>query len=225
MNALPPVCPRCGQQAPILYRGVIPFCTGCGALRGPLTGPSVNLAGRPSSVGGAFASVFGWLVLLIGGSVALGVALLLGMFGLWGAGAAIALPIAIVSLVVGILLVRGGRSLTTSGLQKAQATRDQALLAMASHKGAVTAEEAGRALGLPTSEADAMLTELAKRDPERVAVDVDEQGVVWYRVAPAPGQPLPRLRVDASDPAQGGVEAALEDDAVEGPRPAARAPR
>jgi len=28
-----------------------------------------------------------------------------------------------------------------------------------------------------------MLTELAKREPERVAIDVDDQGIVWYRVA------------------------------------------
>jgi hypothetical protein len=225
MVAMPPVCPRCGQQAPIVYRGVVPYCTACGALRGPLTGPSVNLAGRPSSVGGTFASVLGWLVLVIGGSIALGVGGLLAALGLWQVGLAIALPIAVVVLVLGVVLVKSGRSLTTSGLQKAQATRDQALLAMAAHKGSVTAEEAGRALGIPTADADAMLTDLAKRDPERVGVDVDDEGVVWYRVAPAPGQPLPRFRVDPSGPARVAVEPALEDDAVDGPRPAARAPR
>jgi hypothetical protein len=121
--------------------------------------------------------------------------------------------------------VRGGGSLATSGVKKAQATRDQALLAMAAHKGSVTADEAGRALGIPTADADAMLTDLAKRDPERVAVDVDDQGVVWYRVAAAPGQPLPRVRVDASGLRAGAVQPPPEDDVAHDPRAAARAPR
>jgi len=225
MAPMPPVCPRCGQQAPIVYRGVVPYCTACGALRGPLTGPSINMAGRPSTVGGTFASVMGWLVLLVGGSMALGIALLLSAFGLWQVGVAIAAPVALVVLVLGVVLVKSGRSLSTSGARKAHDTREQALLAMAAHKGAVTADEAGRALGIATAEADAMLTDLAKRSPDRVGMDVDDEGVVWYRVAAAPGQPLPRVRVDAGGPAPVGVEAALEDDAVEGPRPAARAPR
>jgi len=225
MVAMAPVCPACGQQAPIVYRGVVPYCTACGALRGPLTGPSINMAGRSSRVGGTFASVLGWLVLLIGGSTALGIAGVLAAIGLWGLGLAVAAPIALVAIVVGIVLVKSGRSLSTSGLKKAQDTRDQALLAMAAHKGSVTAEEAGRALGITTADADAMLTDLAKRDPERVAVDVDDQGGVWYRVAAAPGQPLPRVRVDAGGPQAAAVQPPLEDDAVEDPRAAARAPR
>jgi len=225
MVAMAPVCPVCGQQAPIVYRGVVPYCTACGALRGPLTGPSINMAGQTSRVGGTVASVLGWLVLLLGLSVAIGIFSVLAFISLWQLGLAIAGPIALVVLVVGILLLKGGRSLSTSGEQKAQATRDQALLAMAAHKGSVTAEEAGRALGIATADADAMLTDLAKRDPERVAVDVDDQGVVWYRVAPAPGQPLPRLRVDAGGAAPPAVQPPLEDDAAQDPRAAARAPR
>jgi hypothetical protein len=45
-----------------------------------------------------------------------------------------------------------------------------------------------------------MLTDLAKREPDRVAVDVDDQGVVWYRMAALAGAPLPRVRVDAGAP-------------------------
>jgi hypothetical protein len=52
---------------------------------------------------------------------------------------------------------------------------------MAAHHGAVTAADASRALGLGVADADAILTALAKRDPDRMAVDVDDQGVVWYR--------------------------------------------
>lgn len=225
MVAVASVCPACGQQAPIVYRGVVPYCTACGAIRYPLASPSINMAGQTSRVGGTFASVLGWVVLVVGGSTALGIALILAAIGVWGLGLAIAVPIALVVLVAGIVLVRGGRSLSSSGLKKAQATRDQALLAMAAHKGSVTAEEAGRALGVSTADADAMLTDLAKRDPEHVGVDVDDQGVVWYRFARAPGQPLPRVRVDASGAQPGAVQPPAEDDVAPDPRAAARAPR
>ena len=189
------LCPQCGQEAPIVYKGVVPHCTACGAVRAPLSSASVNLAGAPSRVGSAFAKVLGWLVLAFGISVALAVAGLLVAVG-WPAGAlAIGLPIAIVTLLVGILLVRGGNSLAASASQTEQATRTQALLAMAAHRGAVTARDAAQALHIGVGEADAMLTALAKRDPDRVAVDVDDQGVVWYRVAAAPGEPIPRMRI------------------------------
>jgi hypothetical protein len=220
-----PMCPQCGREAPIVYRGVIPHCTACGALRAPLSSPSVNLAGRPSKVGGTFASVLGWLVLVCGGSLALCVALLFLAFHALAVGLAIAVPIAVVVLVLGIALVRSGRSLSSSGVEAARTTREQALLAVAAHRGAVTAVDAARALGVGTAEADAMLTALAKRDPERVAVDVDDEGVVWYRVSAAPGEPIPRVRVGEGlrvGGARDEVQAAV--DGVQGPV-ASRSPR
>jgi hypothetical protein len=179
---LPPMCPRCGRDAPIVYRGVVPYCTACGALRAPLSGPSVNLAGKPSQVGGAVARVLGWLVLLFGAAIALGLGLLLYALAGPAAGLAIALPVALVALVLGVALVRSGGSLRRSGADRERSTREQALLALAAHRGAITAAEAAQVLGVGIAEADALLTDLAKRDPDRVAVDVDDQGVVWYRV-------------------------------------------
>jgi hypothetical protein len=45
-----------------------------------------------------------------------------------------------------------------------------------------------------------MLTDLAKREPDRVTVDVDDQGVVWFRLTSLASPPDgPRARVDASD--------------------------
>jgi hypothetical protein len=229
LSRLPPACLRCQKDAPIVYRGVVPYCTACGALRTPLSSPSVNLAGRPSRVGGAFASVAGWLLLVCGGSLALGIALLFVALNLWTIGVAIALPIAIVALVVGIALVRGGRSLTTSGEQKERATVEQALLAMAAHRGAVTADEAARSLGVGPAEADAMLTALAKREPDRVAVEVDEQGVVWYRASAGPGEPIPRVRVEPGvridAPEREATHGEVESDDEASHRVAARAPR
>jgi hypothetical protein len=220
------ICPRCGREAPIVYRGVVPYCTACGALRSPLSSASINLAGKPSRVGGTFARVFGWLVLLFGGSLALLVFGLFAAFQALGVGLAIGLPILLVALVLGIALVRGGRSLATTGVEAERATREQALLAMAAHKGAVTAVEAARALGVGVAEADAMLTALAKREPDRVAVDVDDQGVIWYRVSAGPGEPIPRMRVDAGPGVRvespGEVEAAVDEI---GNPVATRAPR
>ena len=222
--AMAPMCPHCGREAPIVYRGVIPYCTACGALRAPLSSPSVNHAGTPSKVGGTFASVLGWLVLVCGGSLALAIGLLFLALDAAAVGLAIAIPLAVVVLVIGIALVKSGRSLSTSGVEAARTTREQALLAVAAHRGAVTAVEAARALGVGTAEADAMLTALAKRDPDRVAVDVDDEGVVWYRVSAAPGEPIPRIRVGEGIRVGARDEVQAEVDGVEG-RVASRAPR
>jgi len=134
-------------------------------------------------------------VLIFGGCTALGVSLL--MIGLgWTMGAAVfGLPIALLSLLIGVFLVRSGSSLAKSATRTENDTLRQALLAMASHRGAVTARDAAQALGIGVADADAMLTALAKSDPDRVAVDVDDQGNVWYRVAAAPGELLPHVRV------------------------------
>lgn len=218
------ICPHCGQEAPIVYKGIVPTCTACGGVRPPLSGVSVNLAGKPSRLGGGIARALGWVTLVLGGSAVLGITLLLLALG-WPMGAlAIGLPLAIVTFVVAFALLRGGRSLADAAEQTEMAARLQAVLAMASHRGAVTAREVAQGLGMGVADADALLTALAKREPDRVAMDVDDQGVVWYRVATAPGQPLPRTRVDVGAPATAEPEEATIDDEAIAPR-AARAPR
>jgi hypothetical protein len=207
------MCPHCGRDAPIVYRGIVPYCTACGGLRGPLTTASVNLAGKPAQVGGTVASVAGWLILLIGLSIGLGVALLLWALFTLGVALAIALPFALISTGIGVALLRSGSTMRRSGADAERATRDQALLGMAAHHGPVTALDAARLLNVPVGVADAMLTELAKRDPERLALDFDEQGVVRYRVRPtvsdvAFGVDAPaRVRIDGS-PADAQAEVA-----------------
>jgi hypothetical protein len=220
-------CPRCGREAPIVYRGVVPYCTACGALRAPLSSTSVNLAGQPSRVGGTFARVAGWIVLALGGAIALSVFLLFLAFQLPMVGLAVGLPVLLLALTLGTVLVRGGGSLRRTGVEAARTTREQALLAMAAQKGAVTAVEAARALGIGAAEADAMLTALAKREPDRVAVDVDDQGVIWYRVSASPGEPIPRMRVAAAAEAGVRVGPPGEVEAIDevGNPVATRAPR
>ncbi len=188
-------CPACGSDAPIVYKGMVPHCTACGAVRVPLSGPSVNLAGKPSRVGSTFATVLGWLVLIFGGCAALAAALIVLALGSTTGAIAVGLPIALLTLLIGVFLVRSGSSLAKSATRTENDTLRQALMAMASHRGAVTARDAAQALGVGVADADAMLTALAKSDPDWVAVDVDDQGNVWYRVAAAPGEPLPHVRV------------------------------
>jgi hypothetical protein len=188
---LPATCPRCGRDAPIVYRGIVPYCTACGALRVPLSGPSVNMAGKPSQVGGTVASVIGWLVLVVGASFALGVGLLFAAFHLYAVALALALPVAFMSLAFGGFLVRRGGKLNRAGTALERATRDHALLSLAAHKGSIHAVDAARALGLSVEEADAMLTDLAKRAPEAMAVDIEESGEIAYRFVDS------RIRVGA----------------------------
>ena len=51
------MCPHCRQNAPIVYRGVLAYCTACGAPRPPFSAKSIDLAGQPSKIGGAVARV------------------------------------------------------------------------------------------------------------------------------------------------------------------------
>ncbi len=200
----------------------MPYCTACGALRAPLATPSINLAGKPAKMGGTVASVAGGLVLLTGLSAALGLGLLLWLVFSGAVALSVSLPFALVAGVVGILLLRGGSSLRRSGADAEQASHDQALLSMAAHQGPLTAVGAARQLNVTVAAADAMLTALAKREPERIAVDVDDQGVVWYRIARAFADDMPgtgaggRVRID--DPARD-----LEASATEEAEDAARA--
>ncbi len=196
-------CPTCGREAPIVYRGVVPYCTACGALRAPLSTTSVNLAGKPSRVGGTVASVAGGLVILVGGSIALCIALTFAAFHLVGLGLALASPFAVVSLVLGVVLVWRGGLLRRAGARTAQTTHEQALLELVAHRGTITATDAAIALSLGIAEADDKLTALAKSQPERIAVDVDDDGIVRYRIARWARDEGPRVRPADMSPDDG----------------------
>ncbi|HZU81771.1 MAG TPA: hypothetical protein VE987_02590, partial [Polyangiaceae bacterium] len=135
------MCPHCGRDAPIVYRGALPYCTACGGLRAPLSSPSLNLAGKTSQVGGAVAKAIGWLVLLVGLSIALGLGLIVHVLAGAAIALGVALPVALIALVTGVALVTSGRSLSRSGTDAERSTRERALLELAAHRGAVTAGE------------------------------------------------------------------------------------
>jgi len=177
-------CPHCKQKAPVVYRGLMAYCTSCGAPRMPLASASLTFAGKPEKVGGLLTRGAGWLVLVGGWFVALLV------FGLLAAaaarpeiGAAVGGPIALASSLLGWLLLRGGRAIHASGATAEREMRVRALMALAAHRGgSVQARDAADMLEIPYADADQLLTDLAKREPGRVRVDLDDSGGVHFRV-------------------------------------------
>lgn len=202
------MCPFCRQDAPLVYRGVVPYCTACGRVRAPLTNRSVTLAGKPSSVGGTVAQVGGWFIFGIGTAIAVGLSLL--AYALFTAMTALIvfLPIEIVAATLGLLLVHGGKRLQKSGTLEQRDARVRAVLALAqTRNGILTANDVARATDILPTEADALLTDLAKTQPELCSLEVDDQGQIYYRFANAawgvgPGAPAePRMRVASQAPA------------------------
>ena len=176
------MCPHCRQNAPIVYRGVVAYCTACGKLRAPLAGPAVNLAGQPSQIGGSVANVLGWLVLAVGVVIAvLLTALLQAIFPAGFVGWLFGAVITVVTLLVGSSLVLGGRRLKSTGSVTEKSTKHRAIYALAAHRGGVlNAMDVSRAAGLSVSEADALLTALAKEESDSVKLEVDDNGGIYY---------------------------------------------
>jgi hypothetical protein len=158
------------------------YCTACGRPRAPFATTAVNLAGQPSKVGGSVARVFGWLVLAFGVLVALMLgALLQAIFPAGVAGFVIGGAIALVAIVLGTALVRGGKSLHTSGDEKEHATRAHAVFALAANRGGIlSALDVAQALGLSFPVADYLMTRLAKEDGDRVKLEVDDNGAITF---------------------------------------------
>jgi len=203
------MCPHCGQDAPLVYKGVSAFCFACGKPRLPLTASAVNFRGKPAKIGGTVAAVAGWVLLFGAVAAALIVgAILQAIFPAGVVGWIVGGVIALVGVVVSLLLLFGGHLLRRSGANAAHAARLDALGTLAAHQGGiVTAQMASASLGLPLDQADAFLTTLAKQPDGGVTLEVDDDGRITYRFSRyAPPLAWPsgaQLRVDAK-PAVGG---------------------
>jgi hypothetical protein len=200
------VCPRCGQAAPTIIRGMTVHCSACDFERGPTGGLPLNLVGAPTRIGGTVARVVGVTALVLTLLLATVVGLFFGLFSVTS-GAIAALVIAAIGATIGGLVLRGGRSLSKLGDTARQHAREQAIYALANNqRGMVTAADVARALNVQLSEADALLTAMA-REGARVGVEVDGQGVVRYTfrdAVPPAGSAVPPaspVRVDVSDAA------------------------
>jgi len=187
----------------------------------PLANASVNLAGQPSKVTGTVARVFAWLTLIFGTLISTGVAAACNAISQPGALAPyiIGIPMVVLAWVVSYALFRGGRQLKQSGADHAKATRQQAVYALANVRGGVvTPAELAQSIGTSVDEADAILTSLAKEQPDHVDIDVDDNGNLQYRFSAAhwqalaaraaPGAPYSHANARVAEPAPIAAEAA-----------------
>ncbi len=179
------MCPNCKQNAPIVYRGTLAYCTACGAPRPPFSAKSVNLAGQPSKIGGSLAKYLGWGVLSLGtfgGLTIMGI-----VQAIWTAGFlgyALGIPIILFSLVVGLAMILGGKRLRSSGEETQRLAQFEAIYSMAlTRGGAVTANDVGRSLQMTTEQADALLTAMSKAHSDYVSIEVDDAGNLFYKLA------------------------------------------
>jgi hypothetical protein len=212
------LCPHCHQNAPILYKGVFAFCSACDKPRAPFSGKALAFAGQPSKLGGRVGGVVGALVLILG--LLLAAALMLFFQLLWPAqniGYALGSPIALISVVVGSLLMVASRRLGRAGAQAERQARVEAVYALAVNRnGMLTAADAARSLQLDPASVETLLSELAKTEPDYVSLELDENGHSFYLFSRAGTRPHPfgaKYRVGA----EGRVRVA-DVLGVEGPR-------
>jgi hypothetical protein len=202
---LAPMCPHCGREAPIVYRGPLAYCTACSRARPPLSAAGVNVTGTPAKVGGVLASVVGWVVL----AIMLAVALIFGAIlqAIVGPGAILGWVvggvIAALGIAASLALLAGGRFLRKTGQRAALSARRDALFALAQHhKGIVRANLVSRSLGMSSVEAEAVLTELSRNPESGITLEVDVDGQLYYRfVEIAPEAPWPPPDRASSDQA------------------------
>jgi membrane protein implicated in regulation of membrane protease activity len=141
----------------------------------------VNVAGKPARIGGTVASALGWVVLACGLLATFALGGLAGLIftsatALWVGGV-----VGGMTLLVSLPILFAGRSLRRSGEGRQLAAREQAVFALAAqHRGVLTARAAGAALAIPEADADALLTDLAKRQGSGVSLEVDDEGRLTY---------------------------------------------
>ncbi len=175
-------CPHCAQRAPIVLRGLDSRCAACGAPRSILAAPHVGLAGQPSRVGGLAVSLVGGSVLVLGFALSAALFFLLqSLAPTRSFGWALAIPTLAVSLLAGVSMLVGGRSLRKRGTARQQQVQLEAVKALVQHRrGPISASDAASALQLPEAQVDELLTRLAREQATAVTLDVDARGHVVY---------------------------------------------
>lgn len=176
-----------------MFKGVFAYCSACDRPRAPFSGKALHFAGQPSKLGGRVGRIAGVLVLIFGLLLA---AVLMIFFQLVfpaaNYGYAAGLPVALIAIVVSTLLLLVGGRLQRSGTDAERQARVEALYALAVNRGGtLTAADAARSLQLAPALADGLLRELAKKQPEHVSFEVDEEGEVFYLFTHAGTRPHP----------------------------------
>lgn len=225
------LCPHCRQNAPLVYKGWAAYCAACDKPRAPFSGKALQFAGQPSKWGSRLGRALGVMVLGFGLLLAL---VLILFFQLLiptaSIGYALGLPIALISIVVGLVLMLTSRKLGRVGADAERQARVEALYALAVHRGGMlTAADAAHALQIDRGQADALLGELAKAEPEQVSLEFDDEGQTFYSFVQGPAKPQPfgvKYRVDEQGKVRVtdvlGADAAAEQYADRAPRRSGR---
>ena len=163
------------------------------AIRVPLTGSALKLAGQPSRVGSIFAARVRMdrhrPRALVRARHRRDRASPLS--GRASSGSQSGTPLALLSLVIGGLLPPRREAPRSKGASAEKDARPQAVFALAAHKGGtLTAQDASAALDMPLVAAEELLSRSPRSEYERVAVDVDANGTLVYRFV----RPDPRRR-------------------------------
>ncbi len=162
-------------------------------MRTPVSGKALAFAGQPSKIGGRVGRALGIAVLVFG--LLLAAVLMLCLQLLWpgqNIGYALGLPVALVSVVVSTLLLIAGRRLNRVGANAEREARVEALHALAVNRGGtLTVTDAARSLQLAAPEVDALLSGLAKTQPESVSLELDDAGEPFYLFSRTEARPHP----------------------------------
>lgn len=194
------ICPSCRQDVAPIVRGVRSYCTSCGAQMPFDAAPeAVNVAGQPAKVGSGIVRVLGSLV-LAGGFVLAAILALI-------ASAISATPLfyvagffAVVATIIATPLFFAGKKLSDAGDEKKRAAAEKAVFALAAQRrGVLTASVVSRALEIHETEADALLTALAKDPDGRVSLEVDDNCTLTYVFRDLVASTSPASRVRISD--------------------------
>jgi hypothetical protein len=132
-------------------------------------------------------------------------------------GVALASLVGAAGVGVAALAWRGGRAQARAAADEERAARERAVLALSAREGGVlTVTQVARALGWPTTLADAVLTAMA--DGTRVGVEVDDEGVLRWHFREIEAGGAPRVRVAETLVDEFGTPAAEREDAGTGSR-------
>ena len=161
---------------------MLAYCAACNQPRTPFSAKALHITGRPSKLGGSASKLLGYGVLMAGLGTAATLMLLFVLLAPTSVmGYAVGVPLAVLSLLVGLALVYAGRRLHRAGSGAEREAREQALYALATNRGGLlTALDAARALNLNVADVEAILNDLATRDSEHVSLEIDDEGAMFY---------------------------------------------
>lgn len=213
-------CPHCNAIAAVRRKGAGYACVACGGER--QVGPGTTVLGDdgPSRVeqltvrGVDPASAALARLVRLAGVLMVGAAVVAGAIGLTTSAPVIVMMVAAAALGAGGItaMSQAARVESRARERRERALEQRAIAIAETHAGDVTATQIAKELHLGLEEADALLTRMA--DGARVAVEVDDEGIVHYVFREIRASRGPKLRVADDAGASDGAASAGDEDAI-----------